>query len=255
MSLRREADDLVVAAHRLRRPRSRASRPCGRAGSGPTTVMPSSSSSVPPTSCARAITTSSLGWRRMVSELRVSMVSLLRYTCRTRRRARRRGGRWRRNPSRCRGRASSAAMAWPSRDRHARRRDVVELRDVLDPARVRHRAVSDTCSSIRKCGQTATLKVSARCATLSQGVMPPIRAQSTCTIEQARRSRYSRKWPGDRAIRRRRSASSPCGGQLDMAGEVLGRQRLLEPGEVERLEARARADRLGDREAPGWRRP
>ena len=57
-------------------------------------------------------------------------------------------------------------------------------------------AVSDTCSSIRKCGQTATLKASARCATLSQGVMPPIRAQSTCTIEQARRARYSRKWLG-----------------------------------------------------------
>ena len=33
-----------------------------------------------------------------------------------------------------------------------------------------------TCSSIRKCGQTGTLKASARCATLSHGVMPPMRA-------------------------------------------------------------------------------
>ena len=57
-------------------------------------------------------------------------------------------------------------------------------------------AVSDTCSSIRKCGHTATLNVSARCATLSHGVTPPMRAQSTCTIEQASRSRYSRKCAG-----------------------------------------------------------
>src|SRR5678810_621731 len=54
-------------------------------------------------------------------------------------------------------------------------------------------AVSDTCNSIRKCGHTATLNDSARCATLSHGVMPPMRAQSTWTIEQAPRSRYSRK--------------------------------------------------------------
>ena len=57
-------------------------------------------------------------------------------------------------------------------------------------------AVSDTCNSIRKCGHTGALKVSAKCATLSHGVMPPTRAQSTCTIEQASRSRYSRKCAG-----------------------------------------------------------
>ena len=35
-----------------------------------------------------------------------------------------------------------------------------------------------TCSSIKKCGQIGTLKLSARCAHLSQGVMPPMRATS-----------------------------------------------------------------------------
>ena len=54
-------------------------------------------------------------------------------------------------------------------------------------------AVSDTCNSIRKCGQIGTLNDSARCATFSHGVMPPIRATSACTIEQASRCRYSRK--------------------------------------------------------------
>src|SRR6185436_14339359 len=57
-------------------------------------------------------------------------------------------------------------------------------------------AVSDTCSSVRKCRHTATLKVSARWATLSQGVMPPMRAQSTWTMEHARPARYSRKCAG-----------------------------------------------------------
>src|SRR5947208_3630960 len=54
-------------------------------------------------------------------------------------------------------------------------------------------AHSETCSSIKKCGQTGTLKHSAICATLSHGVIPPIRATSTCTIEQAPCCRYSRK--------------------------------------------------------------
>src|SRR6266853_142417 len=48
---------------------------------------------------------------------------------------------------------------------------------------------SPTCSSIRKCGQTGTLNASAVCATLSHGVMPPMRATSTCTIEHAFASR------------------------------------------------------------------
>ena len=51
-------------------------------------------------------------------------------------------------------------------------------------------SVEDT---IRKCGQICTLKVSARCATLSQGVIPPTRPTSTCTMLQAPRWRYSRK--------------------------------------------------------------
>ena len=44
---------------------------------------------------------------------------------------------------------------------------------------------SGRCSSIRKCGHTVTLCASARCPTFSHGVMPPIRATSTCTIEAA----------------------------------------------------------------------
>lgn len=49
-----------------------------------------------------------------------------------------------------------------------------------------------TCSSIRKCGHTATSNVSAKCAVFIHGVMPPMRATSGCTIEQAPCSRYSR---------------------------------------------------------------
>src|SRR5579863_6978992 len=49
------------------------------------------------------------------------------------------------------------------------------------------------CSSMRKCGQTGMSKASAACATLSQGVIPPIRATSTCTIEHAPLAIYSRK--------------------------------------------------------------
>ena len=44
-------------------------------------------------------------------------------------------------------------------------------------------AHSDTCNSIRKCGQIDALQASARCATLSHGVMPPMRATSACTTE------------------------------------------------------------------------
>ena len=62
---------------------------------------------------------------------------------------------------------------------------------------LRTAAQSETCSSIRKCGQTGTLKVSARCATFSHGVIPPMRATSTCTMEQAQRCRYSRKCCGE----------------------------------------------------------
>ena len=63
------ADDLVVAAHRIAGGGSPGSRSCGREGSGPTTVMPSLSMRVPPTSWWRAMTTSSLGWMRMTSAL------------------------------------------------------------------------------------------------------------------------------------------------------------------------------------------
>lgn len=42
-----------------------------------------------------------------------------------------------------------------------------------------------TCSSMRKCGLTATLKASAACAIFSQGVIPPTRATSTWTIPAA----------------------------------------------------------------------
>jgi hypothetical protein len=52
-----------------------------------------------------------------------------------------------------------------------------------------------TWSSIRKWGQTITLKASARCATFNHGVMPPMRAASTCTIEAAPDAKYSRNWP------------------------------------------------------------
>ena len=48
---------------------------------------------------------------------------------------------------------------------------------------------SATCSSMRKCGHTATLNASARCAVLSHGVIPPMRATSTCTTLQALRCR------------------------------------------------------------------
>ena len=106
-------------------------------------------------------------------------------------------------------------------------------------------AVSETCNSIRKCGQTATLNASARCATLSHGVMPPMRAQSTCTIEQAPRSRYSRKcagWYSDSPtaigiVAQRR--------ELDVAAEILRRQRLLEPREHQRRECLRAPARLG----------
>src|SRR5581483_7995258 len=54
-------------------------------------------------------------------------------------------------------------------------------------------ATRETCSSMRKCGDTATLNASARWATFSHGVMPPMRATSTWMTLAASRCRYSRK--------------------------------------------------------------
>src|SRR3954452_13973018 len=53
-------------------------------------------------------------------------------------------------------------------------------------------AVKLTCSSIKKYGHTSKLNVSARCATFSHGVMPPIRATSTWTIPAPPAATYSR---------------------------------------------------------------
>ena len=63
------------------------------------------------------------------------------------------------------------------RDREPRGRDVVELGDVLDPApRSAPRRSATRGAPSGSAGRPATLKASARCATLSHGVMPPMRA-------------------------------------------------------------------------------
>ena len=54
-------------------------------------------------------------------------------------------------------------------DGHARMGDAIKLGMYSIQRPLGTAADSETCSSIRKCGQMATLKLSARCATLSQG--------------------------------------------------------------------------------------
>jgi hypothetical protein len=105
-------------------------------------------------------------------------------------------------------------------------------------------AVSDACSSIRKCGHTPTLNASAQCATLSHGVMPPIRATSTWTMEHASRSRYSRKCAGMVDRFADGDGNRRVRGELGVPGEILRRQRLLEPREAEGLERPRPSDRL-----------
>ena len=176
--LRGVADDLVVAAHRLAGGDRRVAI-LWPGGTRPAMVMPSSAITVPPSSWRRAMTTLSAGgcgwwgcsWLMSLIQCGV---------------ARRRGARSRPSASRCPGPACRARRR--GRPRSAIRLDGhgVELRDVLDPAtRSAPRRSGYTCSSIRKCGATARLRHSARCATFSHGVMPPMRATSTCRIEAA----------------------------------------------------------------------
>ena len=164
------------------------------------------------------------------------------------------GFRWRRNPTRCPSPGAALGTALPSR---------IVICSVVSSSScgmystqraLGTAAQSATCSSIRKCGQTAMLKASAMCATLSQGVMPPMRPTSTCTIEQACRSRYSRKCSMRIEAFADRDRDRGVVDQPRVAGDIVGGQRLLEPADVERLIGARAADGLVDVEAPGWRR-
>ena len=80
---------------------------------------------------------------------------------------------------------ASGATAWPSSIDHAAVATASSCGMYSTHAALGTAAHSETCSSIRKCGHTARLKASARCATFSHGVMPPMRATSTCRIDAA----------------------------------------------------------------------
>jgi hypothetical protein len=106
--------------------------------------------------------------------------------------------------------------------------------------------VSATCNSIRKCGQTAMLKVSARCAVFSQGgnstnardihlhdragILLKIFAKVQGTIEAFADCD--------------RSASRPA--ESDVTVEIVGGKRLLHPANVERLVLAGSANRFID---------
>ncbi len=110
-------------------------------------------------------------------------------------------------------------------------------------------AVSDTCSSIRKCGQTETLNASARCATLSHGVTPAdpgtidLHDRARIAFEIFAKMRGMIERFADRDRNRRMSR------QFHVTAQIFGRQRLLEPREAEGLEGAGAANRLGHGEA------
>ena len=133
----READDLVVAPHRLTLPRApRRHLVAGR--HEPETVTFSSISVVPPTNCWRAMTTSSAGCRRIVERRAGKHVFLLQpFNARSTRA--RHGRAFDRveipvDPQARRLRRYGVAIV----ECHAGCRDRVELRDVFDPRAVRH---------------------------------------------------------------------------------------------------------------------
>ena len=164
--------------------------------------------------------------------------------------------------ARATARASSAgqsqAMPRPGvsrRDRVAgfdgepRRRDVVELRNVLDPARIGHRRGQRDVQlhqEVRADGDVECLGEvrhlePRRDAADPRRVDLDDRAGAPLEVFAEVRRRIQRLADGDRDRR--------VGGELLVAAQVLGRQRLLEPREVERLVGARPAHRLGDGEA------
>ncbi len=111
-------------------------------------------------------------------------------------------------------------------------------------------AQSATCSSIRKCGQTATLKDSARWATFSQGVMPPMRRDVDLHDRAgAPLQVVAEMQVPSRGSRRRRRGSRSRADSRTWPSTVVGRQRLLQPAELSsRLVVAGAADRLVDGE-------
>src|SRR6218665_2822799 len=90
-----------------------------------------------------------------------------------------------------------------------------------------------TCSSIKKCGHTLMLWHWARCATFNQGVMPPMRATSTCTMWQGLRLQIVGKLAQavQRLANRNRDGRVPA--QVLVGHDAVRRHGLFEPGQLQ----------------------
>ena len=107
-----------------------------------------------------------------------------------------------------------------------------------------------TCSSIRKCGTDRHVEGLRRMRDLEPGRDAADAARHRPARSSRRLSACIRGNAGsNRAIRRSRSASCVELGQPDMAVDVVGRQRLLDPGEIELAKRPGASDRLVDRKA------
>ena len=207
----------------------------------------SSSRFVPPTSCVRAITTSSFGCRRMVRELRVSIVDSyeLQSTVARATASRSIGGFVPGDSEAGRRRADRVPVA----HFHARRGDVVQLGNVLHPRAVghgrrqRHVQLHQEVRADRRVERLGEVRdLEPRRDAADARASPPARSSRRGAPGTPGSAR------GDTATRRRRSASTPCAASSTCAAEVLRRQRLLEPAEHQ-VAVRVRAPaRLGDRE-------
>ena len=85
----------------------------------------------------------------------------------------------------------------------------------------------------------------------ASGVIPPILATSTCTIEHAPLGPYIRGSAGSSTSTADREIGVVVAWQsLDVAVAIIGGQRLLDPSEIEVGEAPRAADRLVERAKP-----
>ena len=167
--------------------------------------------------------------------------------------------------TRCRSIASqSQAMPRPGSvgrhraaidDLHPLRGQAVELRDVFDPAPVRHgRRQRDmqlhqemrADRHVEGFGEVRGLQPRRDAADARHVDLDDARRVALQVFAEMREA-------VDRLADRDRQRGR--GGEADMAAEVLGRQRLLVPGEVEGLVEPGAPDRLVDLRRPGCRRP